>query len=511
MPRTGRNISQPGPPLPPQSDCWIIILPCSLYLAILFSFSFLHRKALACPYTEFMPETLIDIESLDMEARGIGHLSNEDGTPGKVIFVEGALPGERVGFESFRRKAKWEAASLTRIYRESSLRVKPKCAYFGTCGGCAMQHLEPSAQVAVKQRVLEDNLRHIGKVVPEMILRPIYGPTWAYRYRARLSVRNVVKKGGVLVGFHERKSSFVTDMRTCEVIPPNVSALLVPLRQLIASLTIVDRLPQIELAIGAGGHEKLTVLVLRILASLSGEDEEKLRRFADEHQVQWWLQPAGPDSAYRFYPDESELHYDLPEFGIRMPFKPTDFTQVNHQINRVLVMRALRLLDTQPEDRVADLFCGLGNFTLPLATQAREVVGIEGSAALIQRAMENAQHNALGGKTSFSCRNLFEMMPDDFLNLGAFDRILIDPPRDGAMAVCKAISEIRLSHPGMQPKRIVYVSCNPSTLARDAGMLVHLGGYALKKAGVVNMFPHTAHIESIAVFDKGESNTVSAY
>jgi len=452
-----------------------------------------------------MLDNFIDIESLDMEGRGVGHLRNDDGSPGKVIFVEGALPGERVSFASFRRKSKWEAATLTEIHRESSLRVKPKCPHFGICGGCAMQHLEPSAQVAIKQRVLEDNLKHIGKVVPELILRPIYGPTWGYRYRARLSVRNVVKKGGVLVGFHERKSSFVADMRTCEVIPPNVSAMLVPLRGLIASLSIADRLPQLELAVGAGEPEELTVLVLRILASLNAEDENKLRRFADEHKVQWWLQPAGPDSAYQFYPTDKELYYALPEFGVRMPFKPTDFTQVNHQINRVLVGRALRLLDAQPGDRVADLFCGLGNFTLPIATQAREVVGIEGSAALTARATDNAKHNGLAEKISFSSRNLFEVSAEDFMALGVFDRMLIDPPRDGAMAVCKAIADLKDTHPDMQPKRIVYVSCSPSTLARDAAMLVHVGGYTLKKAGVVNMFPHTAHIESIAVFEKMEA------
>lgn len=451
-----------------------------------------------------MQDNFIDIESLDMEARGVGHLRNEDGSPGKVIFVEGALPGERVSFASFRRKPKWEAATLTGIQRESSLRVKPKCPHFGICGGCAMQHLEPDAQVAIKQRVLEDNLKHIGKVSPEMIMRPIYGPTWGYRYRARLSVRNVPKKGGVLVGFHERKSSYVADMRTCEVIPANVSAMLVPLRGLIATLSISDRLPQLELAVGAGEPQALTVLVLRILAPLNADDEEKLRRFADEYKVQWWLQPAGPDSARRLYPSDKELYYALPEFGIRMPFKPTDFTQVNHQINRVLVARALRLLDAQPGDRVADLFCGLGNFTLPLATQAREVVGIEGSAALTDRAFENAKHNGLDAKIHFSNRNLFEVGAEDFAALGAFDKMLIDPPRDGAMAVCKAIAELKESHPALQPKRIVYVSCSPSTLARDAGMLVHIGGYALKKAGVVNMFPHTAHIESIAVFEKAE-------
>ena len=439
----------------------------------------------------------LDIESLDMEARGIGHMRNEDGTQGKVVFVEGALPGERVSFETFRRKPKWEAATMTALHRESSLRVKPKCPHYGVCGGCAMQHLEPSAQVAVKQRVLEDNLEHIGKVTPETMMRPIHGPTWGYRYRARLSVRFVRKKDTILVGFHERKSTFVADMRTCEILPPNVSQMLMPLRALIGSLSISEQMPQIELAVG----EEVTAMVLRILAPLTSEDEVKLKEFADRYDVQWWLQPKGPDTVYCFYPTDVELHYLLPEFGIRMPFKPTDFTQVNHQINRVLVSRALRLLEVQPNERVADLFCGLGNFTLPLATQAREVVGIEGSTALTDRAKENAKRNDLEGKTSFQCRNLFEISCEDFAALGRFDRLLIDPPREGAMAVCQALVQLAESKPEWLPKRIVYVSCSPSTLARDAGLLVNVAGYALKQAGVVNMFPHTAHVESIAVFD----------
>lgn len=457
-----------------------------------------------------MQQTIIDIESLDMEARGVGHLQNEDGTPGKVVFVEGALPKERVVYSSYRKKANWEAAKMMSLIRESSLRTKPKCAYFGICGGCSMQHLEPSAQVALKQRILEDNLKHIGKVKAETMLRPIHGPTWGYRYRARISVRNVPKKGGVLVGFHERKSSFITDMKTCEILPPHVSAMLVPLRELIASLSIIDHLPQIELAIGQGAEEKVTAMVLRIMTELSAEDEVKLKAFADLHQVQWWLQPAGPDSAYQFYPTENNLHYELPEFNVKMPFKPTDFTQVNHQINRVLVARALRLLDAQPTDRIADLFCGLGNFTLPIATQAREVVGIEGSSTLTERSLENATANGLAEKTSFYCRNLFEAKAEDFVELGKFDRMLVDPPRDGALAVCEALSELGKTRPDLLPSRIVYVSCNPSTLARDAAVLVNEGLYDLKNAGVINMFPHTSHVESMAVFELRQDLTQAA-
>jgi 23S rRNA (uracil1939-C5)-methyltransferase len=448
-----------------------------------------------------MQELMIDIESLDSEGRGIGHLPNEDGTPGKVIFVEGALPGERVAFESFRKKKSWEAARMTLLARESNLRVKPACAHFGVCGGCAMQHVEPSAQVAIKQRVLEDNLWHIGRVRPETMLRPIHGPYWGYRYRARLSVNDVPKKGGILVGFHERKSRFVTDMTACKVLPPQVSDLLLPLRTLVGSLSIRQQVPQIELAFGEGANETIAALVLRIMAPLSAEDEAKLREFADRHRVQWWLQTKGPDTVAPFYPSGDRLYYALPEFGIRMPFKPTDFTQVNHHINGVLVSLALRLLDPQLQDRIADLFCGLGNFTLPLATKAREVVGIEGSTALTARALENAQFNSLAHKTTFCTRNLFEMTSDEWIELGSFNRVLIDPPRDGALALCQAIAGLESDKTEFKPHRIVYVSCNPSTLARDAGILVNEAGYALKQAGVVNMFPHTAHVESIAVFD----------
>ncbi|MBI3283689.1 MAG: 23S rRNA (uracil(1939)-C(5))-methyltransferase RlmD [Burkholderiales bacterium] len=439
----------------------------------------------------------IEIRSFDMDARGVGHLQNEDGTPGKVVFVEGALPGELVGFSTFKKKASWEAANMTDLLRESSQRIKPKCEFFGTCGGCSMQHLEPNAQVAMKQRVLEDNLWHIGKVRAETMLRPIYGPTWGYRFRARLSVRHVQKKGTVLVGFHEKKSRYVANMETCEILPPHISTMLMPLRSLVASLSIVEALPQIELAIGEG----VTAMVLRIMAPLTAEDERKLSLFADQHNVQWWLQTGGPDTATPYYPAVSDLHYLLPEFGVKMPFKPTDFTQVNHHINRVLVARALRLLDVQKSERIADLFCGLGNFTLPIATLAKEVVGIEGSIALTERALENARHNGLDAKTSFSTRNLFEITADDFIKLGRFDRFLIDPPRDGAMAVCQALIDLGRVAPEFKPKRLVYVSCSPSTLARDAGMLVNEAGYRLTYAGVVNMFPHTSHVESMAVFD----------
>ena len=448
-----------------------------------------------------MQEIFIDIKSLDADARGVGHLENEDGTPGKVIFVEDALPGERVSYEVKRKKKNWEAGRMVTLQKASSMRVEPRCEHFGYCGGCSMQHLEPSAQVAIKQRTLEDNLWHLSKVKAENIMRPMYGPTWGYRFRARLSVRHVEKKGTVLVGFHERASSYVADIRYCHILPPHLGGMLMPLRELVGSLSIYNQMPQIEVAVG----EETTALVLRIMAPLSAKDEELVKAFADEWGIQWWLQPKGPDTVYPFYPLDRELYYTLPEFGVRMPFKPTDFTQVNHQINRALVHKALTLLEVQPQDRVADLFCGLGNFTLPLATQAREVVGIEGSTVLTTRALENAKANGLDAKTTFYTRNLFEVTPDDLVQLGRFDRMLIDPPRDGAIALALALAELRESgRTDCLPQRIVYVSCSPSTLARDAGILVHRAGYVMKKAGVVNMFPHTSHVESIGVFELAE-------
>ena len=448
-----------------------------------------------------MQETFIEIKSLDADARGVGHLENEDGSQGKVVFVEDALPGERVSYQVTKKKKNWEAGRMLTLARPTPMRVEPRCAHFGYCGGCSMQHLEPTAQVAMKQRTLEDNLWHLSKVKAENIMRPMYGPTWGYRFRARLSVRWVPKKETVLVGFHERASALVADISFCHILPSHLGGMLVPLRGLIGALSIYSQVPQIEVAVG----EESTALVMRIMAPLSKKDEALLKAFADEWKIQWWLQPKGPETVYPFYPLEKELYYTLPEFGVRMPFKPTDFTQVNHQINRALVHKALGLLGVQPNDRVADLFCGLGNFTLPLATQAREVVGIEGSEILSARALENAKANGLADKTSFYTRNLFEATAADLVALGRFDRMLIDPPRDGAIALAEALAELReTGKAAFLPKRIVYVSCSPSTLARDAGVLVHRAGYVMKKAGVVNMFPHTSHVESIGVFELQE-------
>jgi 23S rRNA (uracil1939-C5)-methyltransferase len=439
----------------------------------------------------------LEVESLDLEAQGVAHSAE-----GKVVFIEGALPGERVQANVSRKKNNWEQGHVTVIARESSQRVRPACPHFGlhagACGGCKMQHLHAAAQVAVKQRALEDNLWHLGKVKPEQVLRPIEGPAWGYRDRARLSVRHVHKKGTVLVGFHERKSRYIADMQSCAVLPPQVSAMLMPLRELVMGLDARETAPQIELAVGG----EQIALVLRHLEPLSDQDLQRLRAFAQQHGVQWWLQPKGPDTVHLLDAGSAELAYELPEYGITMPFKPTDFTQVNAQINQVLVSRALRLLDPQPDERVIDWFCGLGNFTLPLATRAREVLGIEGSEILVQRARENARRNDV--RAEFAARNLFEMTAETLVADGVAQKWLVDPPREGAFALAKATADLVQQGSAWQPpSRIVYVSCNPSTLARDAGLLVHQAGYRCTAAGMVNMFPHTAHVESMAVFELG--------
>ena len=448
------------------------------------------------------------IESLDLDAQGIAHKAD-----GKVVFVEGALPFELVNVNVHRKKNNWELGTLSHIHKESSQRVKPQCIYFGlhsnACGGCKMQHLNPSAQVAVKQRVIEDNLWHLGKVKPEFILRPIHGLDWHYRYRARLSVRYVRKKAKVLIGFHERKSSYVADMSSCEVLPVKVSQLLLPLRALIESLEAREDCPQLELAC-----TKTTIsFVLRHMHPLSPHDLELLRRFATAHGVQWWLQSKGPESvklmdAEGVDSESQMLSYELPDFDLVMKFRPTDFTQVYPFINEVMVSKAVSLLDISKTDRIIDWFCGLGNFTLPIATLAKEVVGIEGSQSMVDLAQFNFKLNSSSPdrlcSVNFYAQNLFDMTDEKLYQLGIADKWLIDPPREGAHALINSLVSLMQKNELINwsaPKRIVYISCNPATLARDAGLLVHQAGYVCRSAGMLNMFPHTAHVESMAVFE----------
>jgi 23S rRNA (uracil1939-C5)-methyltransferase len=426
------------------------------------------------------------IESLDHEGIGVAHVE------GKVIFIDGGVTGERVAFVRRRSRGNFDLGTATEVLRASAQRVQPRCRYFGICGGCAMQHVEPAAQVAAKQRVLEDNLERLGKVKPETVLPPVMGPAWGYRNRARLSVHYVAKKGGVLVGFHERRSSFVADTHSCEVMPPAVSALIPELREMFTSFVLRDRIPQIEVAVG----ERVTAFVLRHLEPIPEEDAAKLRGFADRHGIQWWLQPKGPETAHPFYPlDAPALDYALPEFGLTLAFGPTEFTQVNAGVNRVLVKRAVDLLDPRPGERVGDLFCGLGNFSLALASRGADVVGIEGAPSLVARAEANARANGLADRATFIAHDLYKDAEGALARLGRIDKLLIDPPRDGALEICKLLGDDA-------PRRIAYVSCSPATLARDAGVLVGVKRYRLIAAGVVNMFPHTGHVESIALFER---------
>ena len=402
-----------------------------------------------------------------------------------MVFVDGALPRERAAVRVVQEKPSFNLGRAERILVESPGRRAPPCPHFGVCGGCASQHADAWTQMAAKQRGLEENLARIGKVAPETMLPIVYGTEWGYRRRARLSARYVAKKDRVLVGFRERRSTYVADLQQCPVLDPKAGSLLPPLGELIGRLSIRERVPQVEVAVG----DNAAVLVFRHLLPFSGRDLELLKKFSEEHRVELWLQPRGPDSAAPLHPAHSSLYYELPEFGVRIGFRPTDFTQVNHAVNRILVSRALRLLEPRPGERIADLFCGLGNFSLPIARSGAEVVGFEGSKELVERARENASSNNLAVR--FEIADLFK---GDISALGPFDKLLIDPPREGAVEIVKALPEEE------GPKRIVYVSCDAATLARDAGVLVHLKGFSLAAAGVVNMFPHTAHVESVALF-----------
>ena len=438
------------------------------------------------------------IESLDQEGRGVAHVD------GKTIFIDGALPNEKVTYQSIRIKPSYEVANVVEVLQASSERVTPKCPHYGLCGGCKLQHMDAGAQVTAKQQMLEADLWHIGKVKAENMLPPLYGPTWGYRHKARLSVKYVQKKERVLVGFNEKGTRFVADMNSCEVLVPEVSALIAPLQSMIFELSIRDKLPQIELAVGEGS---VIVLILRIMDALTDNDEALLKTFADNHKVQIWTQTKGPDTIKPFWPNvlrsvahentsaAPELAYSLPEFDLKYPFKPNEFTQVNPQINQQMVSRAMQLLAPKQGEKIADFFCGIGNFTLPIARSGALVLGLEGLSSLVDRANESASLNKISN-AKFGVADLFKMTESSLLELGQFDKWLIDPPRDGAFELIKAITE------ATAPMLIVYVSCNPATLARDAGVLVNEKGYKLVSAGVINMFPHTAHVESTALFER---------
>lgn len=426
---------------------------------------------------------LVRIEDLDHEGRGIAR------SDGKTVFVAGALPGEQVRITRRRRRRRHDEAVIVELLETSPDRVVPRCAHFGVCGGCALQHLAPAAQLASRQRQVAGALSRIGGVQPENWLPPLTGPEWAYRRRARLGCRWVPKKGRVLVGFRERESPLLADLTRCEILVEPVGSLLRPLAELVGRLAIRERVAQIEVAAG----DEAVALVLRVLDEPGPGDLEQLRAFAAQWQIGFWLQPGGLDTVRPLAPDPAPLRYGLPALAHGIAFQPIDFIQVNAAVNVALVERAITLLAPGPGDHVLDLFCGLGNFSLPLALRAGRVTGVEGDAGLVARAGENAARNSLAN-AAFHVADLSRPDPDAAWARERHDLILLDPPRAGAREVLPIAAAGR-------PRRIAYISCHPGTLARDAGILVGQYGYRLVAAGVLDMFPHTAHVETIAVFE----------
>ena len=429
------------------------------------------------------------IESLSHEGRGIARVE------GKTVFVNGALPGEDALFQYKKQRPKYDEAHALEISNPAAERVEPKCEFFGLCGGCSLQHMQHDKQIEHKQSVLLEQLAHIGKVKPKSVIPPLTGPVWGYRRKARLGVKYVEKKERVLVGFREKYSPFVADMNSCEVLHPSVGRLIEPLQHLITELSLIKQIPQIEVAIG----DEVTALIFRHLADFNDEDIRKLSAFAEQHNIDIYLQSGGLDSVVPLSNKITEttarqLSYALTEFDVTLNFLPTDFTQVNLEINRGMVPQALELLQVNSEDRVLDLFCGIGNFTLPLARKAESVLGVEGDQALVERARQNAIFNSIDNVEFRAIDLAKEDLNDDFLK-GGFNKLLLDPARNGAQEVIEKMNLKSI-------ERIVYVSCNPATLARDAGSLVNDKGYKLEQAGVMDMFPHTTHVESIAVFSK---------
>jgi 23S rRNA (uracil1939-C5)-methyltransferase len=401
------------------------------------------------------------------------------------------LPGERINFRRRSFHKSHDEAELVGILEASPQRVTPRCAHFGVCGGCALQHLDPAAQIEAKQKELASNLERIGSVTPAEWLPPLLGPHWNYRRRARLSSRFVIKKDRSLVGFREKQGKYVADVQRCEVLAEPVASLVGTLADLLTGMARRSSIPQIEVALSDGER----VLVVRVLDALPEADLDKLREFERTHGLRILLQPGGLDSIVPLTPGPVDLHYRLDDFDLKMEFGPTDFVQVNAAINQAMVARAIELLEIAPSDRVLDLYCGLGNFTLPLARRARAVVGVEGEAGLIARARANAQLNGISN-AEFVVANL-SVAPDTAIPWmrGGFDQVLLDPPRVGAREVLSAVAHLA-------PRRVVYISCHTGSLARDLGVLTHELGFRLRAAGVLDMFPHTTHVESIAVLDR---------
>jgi 23S rRNA (uracil1939-C5)-methyltransferase len=426
-----------------------------------------------------------DIVDLTHDGRGVARIN------GKAVFIDGALPGERVRFRVLKRRRSMDEAGLVDVLIASPDRVTPRCAHFGVCGGCTLQHLSGEAQLAAKQRQLLEDLERIGKVVPERILAPLAGPQWGYRRRARLGVKFVHKKGRVLAGFREREKPYLADIRRCEVLLESLATLPQELAALTETLTIREEVRQVEVAAG----DEVTALVLRVMQAPSPEDLLKIEAFGAQHGLQIFLQPGGLDSVRPVRSDYPPLSYAVDGGAVTLEFGPVDFIQVNRAINAAMVDAAIGLLQPRESDRVLDLFCGLGNFTLPLARRARRVMGVEGDGELIAKANRNAQRNGIGN-ADFAVENLFEPAKFGAWAQQSYDLLLLDPPRAGAVELLPCMRQ-------WQPRRVVYISCHPGSLARDAGILVNEYGFTLAAAGVMDMFPHTTHVESIAVFEAG--------
>jgi len=425
------------------------------------------------------------IESMSHEGKGAAHVD------GKTVFVTGALPGEMVRARYIKTQRRHDEAVAVEIINASDKRIAPKCSQFGVCGGCTLQHLSDEDQIQAKQAALLETLKRVGKVSPQQVLPPLLNDSpWGYRRKARLGVKYVEKKNKVLVGFRERGTSFITDTDACHVLHPTVGQLITPLSDMIAQLTIKDKIPQIEVAI----DDSQCILIFRILEPLSGTDEDQLLKFGIDHQLAVYTQSGGPGTVGPLDGKPVELTYSLPEYNLHYRFLPTDFTQVNTDINKKMVSLAMKMLELEPSDKVLDLFCGLGNFTLPIAQSVKDAVGVEGDQDLVDRAKENALANNLDN-TRYFLANLYEPVRHQPWHNEKFDKILLDPPRSGALEIC---AEIRR----FNARRIVYVSCYPGTLARDADILVNQHGYTLEAAGVMDMFPHTGHVESIALFTR---------
>ncbi len=425
------------------------------------------------------------ISSLSHEGRGIATINN------KTTFIEGALPNEQVLFTYTKKHSKFDEGIVSEIISASPDRVTPLCPHFSICGGCNLQHIHSDQQILFKQNVLLEQLKHFGNLVPEQIMTPLTGPAWGYRHKARLSVKYVDKKNALLIGFHEKNGRYVADLSCCPILHPSVGQLIEPLKKLLMQLSIYRHIAQIEMAIA----DNFSALIFRHLTAMPDQDKNHLIQFAQQYHFHIYLQPNTPLPLSCLWPDNNQpfLNYVLPDHQLTLEFKPTDFTQINPTINQKMINTALQLLDLQQDDCVLDLFCGIGNFTLPIAKYCHSVVGVEGALSSVERATHNAQKNGITN-TQFHVANLVDVNMAASWVKQKYHKILLDPPRTGALEIIKLFSK-------WQPQKIIYVSCNPATLARDAGELAKQG-YRLVKAGVMDMFPHTKHVESIALFER---------